>query len=150
MQKESRHNPAFKPGTAGNRSLFLSLANQGCTPAIALWEETSVLSSDSYITKALSRLLQRSQVLQHNLSWQEGALGGTTTTVQRPCGKRIPPGLQASFSGTLRAWGMEALCKPGLVLNSLILQQFELVHLSDDVVKMKKSNISSTKNPLYL
>lgn len=53
MQNESRHNSAFKAGSAGNRSLFLSLAHQGCTPAIALWEEISVLSSDSYITKGL-------------------------------------------------------------------------------------------------
>ncbi|RLW03750.1 hypothetical protein DV515_00006209 [Chloebia gouldiae] len=44
---------------------------QGCIPAIALWEETAMLSSDSYITKVLSRILQCSQVLQHNLSWQE-------------------------------------------------------------------------------
>lgn len=148
MQNESRHNSAFRAGTAGNRSLFLSLAHQGCTPA--LWGETSMLSSHSYITKVLSRLLQHSQVLQHNLSCHEGDLGCIVITVNRSCGKRNPPELQASSCGTLWAWGMEALCKPGLVLKSSILQLFELVPLSDNMVKMKKSNISSMKNPLYL
>lgn len=52
-----------------------------------------MLSSDSYITKVLSRLLQHSQGLQHNLCWQEGDLGCTMIRVHRSCGKRNPPGL---------------------------------------------------------
>lgn len=41
MQNESRRNSAYNPGPAGNRRLFPSLANQGCTSTAALWEETS-------------------------------------------------------------------------------------------------------------
>lgn len=118
MYAEWVNNSDFNPGTAENRSLFLSLANQGCTPAIALWEETSMLSSDSCITKGFSRLLQHSQALQHNLSWQEGDLGSTMITVNRSCGKRICQGSRHP-SVAHHELGMEALCKPGCCTEKL-------------------------------
>lgn len=119
MQNDSRRSSAFKLETAGNRSLFLSLANQGSMTVVALWKETSMLSSENHVTKVLSGLLQRAQVLQHDpLPFLAGRCferhhdHGAQITWQEVTSKRQV--LQASFSGTLRTWGVETMSKRGL------------------------------------
>lgn len=135
MQNDSRSSSAFKLETAGNRSFFLSLANQGCTTVVALWKETSARSSENYGTKVLHGSLQCAQVLQRGpLPFWAGRCFEKTPRswcADRVAGghwhKRSPPGLQTSFSGTLLAWGVETVSKQGLLLYGIVIKMFNLL-----------------------